>query len=321
MTSSSASSAPASPTNTLSGYLFIAAATFFWGLSATLGKLVFTGNLVAGPTPLGPVILAQMRTTISVLLLFPILRAMGKRAPAAMARRDIGWAIAVGVIGIAGSNYFYYLAIEKTTVATAIILQYTAPILVLLYMVARGLQRATWPRVGGVVMAVAGAALAIGVFQGAAAKLDPLGVVAALLAAATFSFYNVAGRALVERFDRWFVVLYALGGAALFWLVVNPPWKVWAAHYTASQWTFLLVFACASMLIPFSLYFSGLQHLDATRAIVTSCLEPVFAIGFAWAFAKEVVTPLQIVGMLVVLAATIIVQLSDARVQKLTPDD
>ncbi|HSE50029.1 MAG TPA: DMT family transporter, partial [Terriglobales bacterium] len=181
MTSSSPISTP-SKTNTLSGYLFIAAATFFWGLSATLGKLAFTGNLVTGPTPLGPVILAQMRTTISVLLLFPILRALGKRAPATMGRRDIGWAIAVGVIGIAGSNYFYYLAIEKTTVATAIILQYTAPILVLLYMVARGLQRATWPRVGGVVMAVAGAALAIGVFQGAAAKLDPLGVAAALLA-------------------------------------------------------------------------------------------------------------------------------------------
>lgn len=306
---------------TLSGYLFIAAATFFWGLSAALGKLVFTGNLVSGSTPLGPVILAQMRTTISVLLLYPILRALGKHAPAAMRRRDIAWALAVGVVGIAGSNYFYYLAIQKTTVATAIILQYTAPILVLVYMVARGLQRPTWPRVGGVLMAVAGAALAIGVFQGAAVKLNAVGVAAALLAAATFSFYNVAGRTLVERFDRWFVILYALGGAALFWVLVNPPWRIWAAHYSVSQWLFLFVFACASMLVPFSLYFSGLQHLDATRAIVTSCLEPVFAIGFAWAFAHEGVTPLQILGMVVVLAATILVQLSDARVQKLTPDD
>jgi drug/metabolite transporter (DMT)-like permease len=32
------------------------------------------------------------------------------------------------------------------------------------------------------------------------------------------------------------------------------------------------------MLIPFSLYFIGLQHLDPTRAIVTACLEPVWAI-------------------------------------------
>jgi drug/metabolite transporter, DME family len=315
------SSSSQNRTSSLSGYLFIAAATFFWGLSATLGKLVFTGNLVTGPTPLGPVILAQTRTTFSVLLLLPILRALGKRAPAAMTRRDVFAAIIVGIVGIAGSNYFYYFAIQQTTVATAIILQYTAPIMVLVYMVARGLQRTTWPRVGGVLMAVAGAALAIGVFESGGVRLNAVGVGAALLAAATFSFYNVAGRALVERFDRWYVILYALAGAALFWIVVNPPWRIYAAHYTASQWLFLLVFACSSMLIPFSLYFSGLQHLDATRAIVTSCLEPVFAIGFAWAFARENVTVLQLLGMVVVLAATIIVQLSDARTAKLTPDD
>jgi DME family drug/metabolite transporter len=170
-------------------------------------------------------------------------------------------------------------------------------------------------------MAVVGAALAIGVFEGAGIQLNVVGVVAALLAALTFSFYNVAGGELVQRLDRWYVILIALGGSTLFWLVVNPPWKVWAAHYTRSQWLFLAVFACASMLIPFSLYFSGLHHLDATRAIVTSCLEPVFAIGFAWSFAHESVTALQVLGILVVIAATIIVQLSDRRVVKLTPDD
>src|SRR5437762_2901628 len=165
----------------LRGYLYIAAATFFWGLSATLGKLAFNGGLgVTGTTPLGPLILAQTRTTFTLLLLFPLLRLMGKRAPANLPRRDVLLALAVGVFGIAGSNYFYYLAIQKTTVATAIILQYTAPVWVLLYMVARGLQRPTWQRLAGVAMAVAGATLAIGVFQGADVKLNAAGVFAAL---------------------------------------------------------------------------------------------------------------------------------------------
>jgi DME family drug/metabolite transporter len=321
LSSSSLSSAGHTKTSALAGYLFIAAATFFWGLSATLGKLVFTGGLVAGGSELGPAILAQARVTFSLFLLFPILRAMGKRTPAAMTRRDIFAALLVGAVGIAGSNYFYYLAIRETTVATAIILQYTAPVWVLMYMVARRLQRATWQRLAGVGMSVVGAALAIGLFEGVGVKLNALGVIAALLAAATFSYYNVAGRALVERFDRWLVVLYALAGASLLWIILNPPWKIWAAHYTGPQWLFLFVFACASMLIPFSLYFSGLHHLDATRAIVVSCLEPVFAIGFAWSFAHERVTALQVLGMAIVIAATIIVQLSDASVQKLTPDD
>ena len=310
-------------TSTLAGYLFIAGATFFWGLSAALGKLVFAGQLghVTGPAEIGPVILAQTRTTFSVLLLVPLLRLAGHRQPANMTRRDIVWAMVVGILGIAGSNYFYYLAIAKTTVATAIILQYTAPVWVLLYMVARGLQKATWERLAGVGMAVVGAILAIGVFQGAGIKLNVIGVVAALLAALTFSFYNVGGGELVQRLDRWYVITWALGGAALFWIIANPPWKIWAAHYSRSQWVFLLIFACVSMLIPFSLYFSGLRHLDVTQAIVVSCLEPVWAIGFAWLLAGEKVTALQMLGMTIVIAATVIVQLSDRRTMKLTPDD
>ena len=170
-------------------------------------------------------------------------------------------------------------------------------------------------------MAVVGAALAIGAFQSGGVKLNGLGVVAALLAALTFSFYNVGGRELVARFDRWYVVLYAMAGASLFWLLVNPPWKIWAAHYTSSQWLFLFAFACVSMLVPYVLYFAGLQHLDATRAIVVSCLEPVFAISFAWAFVHESVTPAQVLGMVIVITATVIVQLTDTGTQKLTPDD
>ena len=54
---------------------------------------------------------------------------------------------------------------SKTSVATAITLQYTAPIWVLFYMVARGRQRATLKRAGAVVLVVAGVLLAVGVLQ------------------------------------------------------------------------------------------------------------------------------------------------------------
>src|SRR4051794_21321367 len=102
-------------------------------------------------------------------------------------------------------------------------------------------------------------------------------------------------------------------GAALFWMLVNPPSKIIAAHYSRGQWLFLLVFAIASMLLPLSLYFAGLQQLDATRAIVTSCLEPVFAILFAATFVHESLGPIQVLGILVVLAASVVVQLPDRK--------
>ena len=95
-------------------------------------------------------------------------------------------------------------------------------------------------------------------------------------------------------------------------MVINPPWRVIAQHYSLQQWLFLLVFAVTSVLVPFSFYFAGLQHLDATRAIVTSCLEPVFSILIAAVALGELVRPLQALGIVLVLLATLLVQIPGA---------
>jgi drug/metabolite transporter (DMT)-like permease len=72
-----------------------------------------------------------------------------------------------------------------------------------------------------------------------------------------------------------------------------------------------LIFAISSSLIPFSLYLWGLEYLDPTRAIVTSCLEPVFAVIIAAVTLGESVNSIQILGIAVVLTATILVQIPE----------
>jgi len=296
------------------GYLFIASATLCWGISATLGRAVFTGRLFASGgalPPIDPLMLSQSRTTFSLLVLAPILLAVRGRTGMMLPKRDFWRAMVIGVVGVAASNYFYYLAIQKTNVATAIILQYTAPVWVLLYMVARRLQRATAQRVIAIAVALFGIALVINIFGGGGLRLDRVGVLAALGASFSFACYNVFGGQLVQEHDRWKALVYVLLGAVVFWLILNPPWRVVATHYSGRQWVFLFVFAVTSVLLPFSLYFSGLHHLDPTRAIVTSCLEPVFSIAIAAIALGELVGPVQIVGMVLVLAATLMVQMPE----------
>jgi len=290
-----------------------------WGVAATLGRAAFTGRLLPkGQTlrPIDPLILSQSRATFSFgILLFALVLLRGwrrLRLPAA----DVGRMFALGILGVAASNYFYYLAIQRTNVATAIILQYTAPILVLLYTVARGRQRPTLQRVVAVGLAVAGIALVIGIFSSGEFRLDTIGVMAALGAAVSFAIYNIGGHSILARYDRWTVLLYVILGASLFWIVVNPPWKIVAAHYSGGQWLFLVLFSLLSVLAPFSFYFAGLQHLEPTRAIVVSCLEPVFSIVIAAVALGEVMRPLQTVGIVLVLVAIVVVQLPDRGFQE-----
>jgi drug/metabolite transporter (DMT)-like permease len=299
------------------GYFYIATATFFWGVSATLGRAAFTGRLpgLHAVSSIDPLILSQGRATFSFLVLLPMLALLRGRNGLRLPARDLGQLVLIGILGVAASNYFYYLAIQRTNVATAITVQYTAPIWVLLYTVARGLQKFTLQRVAAVGLAVTGIALVIGVFGSRGLLLDTIGVFAALLAAFSFAFYNIGGHDILARRDRWIVLVYTTGSASLFWLLVNPPWKLMAAHYSAAQWLFLVLFSLLSVLAPFSFYFAGLQHLEPTRAIIVSCLEPVFSIVIAALVLGEVMRPLQIVGIVFVLAAITVAQLPDRLVE------
>jgi len=290
-----------------------------WGVAATLGRAAFTGRLLPkgqALRPIDPLILSQSRTTFSFIVLMValvLLRGWNRlRLPVSDFRRMF----VLGIFGVAASNYLYYLAIQRTNVATAIILQYTAPIVVLLYTVARGLHKPTVQRISAVGLAVTGIALVIGIFGSSGFRLDTIGVIAALGAAFSFAFYNVGGHSILARYDRWTVLLYVVFSASLFWIVVNPPWKIAAAHYSVDQWLFLLLFSLISVLAPFSLYFAGLQHVEPTRAIVVSCLEPVFSIVIAALALGEVMRPLQTFGIVLVLVAIVVVQLPDRRLHE-----
>jgi DME family drug/metabolite transporter len=305
-------------TRPLRGYFYIGSAAFLWGVSATLGRAAFTGRLLPGGASLGsslakidPLILSQSRATLSLAVLLPVLLVRRGASALRVPGRDLMQLFLLGVLGVAVSNYFYYLAIQRTNVATAIILQYTAPVWVLLYTTIRGAQRPSWRRSAAVGLAVVGCALAVGFVGSGGFRMDKIGVTAALLAAFSFAFYNVGGHIVLARYERWKVLLWVLIGTSTFWIFVNPPWKIVAAQYNRQQWEFMLVFSLVSVLGPFSCYFAGLQHLEPTRAIVASCLEPVFSIVLTALVLGELVRPMQTVGIILVLVAIVLIQLPE----------
>jgi len=298
----------------LRGYVYIATSALLFGISATLGRAAFTGHLLPGKPALGaidPLILSQSRVTLSLMVLLPVLLLRRGASALAVPARDLVRFFLLGVLGVAVSNYFYYVAIQRTNVATAIILQYTAPVWVLLYAAVRAAKRPSLRRSAAVGVAVVGCALAVGLLSAGGFRMDPLGVTAALLAAFSFAFYNIAGHSVLLRYDRWKVLLWVLAGTAAFWMLVNPPWKVVAAHYGREQWGFMAVFSLLSVLLPFSCYFAGLQHLEPTRAVVASCLEPVFSILIAALALGELLRPMQTLGIVLVLVAIVLIQVPE----------
>ncbi|MEW6511568.1 MAG: EamA family transporter [Bacteroidota bacterium] len=283
------------------GYLMVAGAALFWGVSATAAKALLAQGL-------DTVLLVQTRATFAAAAMAGYL-ALARPALLRVRREDL-WRLALlGTVGVAGSNITYYFTIREGSVAIAILLQYTAPLLVMAYAAWRKEEQLTPGKVMAALIAIGGCYLAVGGATGIEGGVSPAGLVSGILSAFTFGFMTVYTRHMLARYSVWTVTCYALIAASLFWLVVNPPWNIPSHSPGPSLWMILAGFAVVSVLIPHTLFFGGLRHVVASRAIIVSTLEPVIAIVSAALFVGELLQAPQIGGAVLVIGAIVLLNI------------
>lgn len=288
------------------GYLFIIAGTVFWGLSAVIARMIFTHN-DPSVNPIDPLILVQTRVSFSCGLLL-IFFLMFDRTALAVRLRDLPRMALLGVVGVAGSNITYYVAIEQINVSTAILMQYTAPLLVLVYASVTREESLTLTKIVAAILSVVGCFFAVGGVELSFAHLSSLGLIAGGGAAVCWAFTNVYLRHLLRDYGVWTILVYSFLAASLFWLFVNPPWKVVGEQYSSEQWIQFLGFAVISVLLPHSFYFTGIRYITASRAIITATFEPIVAIAGSFLILGEVLIPAQVAGAVVVVVAIALLQ-------------
>ena len=235
----------------LRGFFLILAAAFLWGVSATFAKFALTDRV-------GIVLIVQTRVSFSFLIMLGYFL-LTNPSVLRIQTRDIWRFVFVGVIGVAGSNFMYYTAIKEATVATAILLQYTAPIMVMGFAVVMKEERLTIANAGGALLALAGCFLAVGSGSFALLQATAPGVMSGIASAVCFAYFTVSTKRLLHRYSVWTVTTYALGLASAFWFVLNPPWTIVPSAPSTPVWGGLVVLAVTSVLVPYSLYFGGLQ--------------------------------------------------------------
>lgn len=282
------------------GYLMIMAAATFWGVSATAAKFLLNQDV-------DTILIVQMRVTVSALLVV-VFYGFFKQRLLRVRVRDLWMFALLGVIGVAGANFTYYFTIKESTVATAIILQYTAPLFVMAYTTIVGEERFTLLKLAAAVVSLAGCFFAVGAYDTSVLKLSTLGLISGAGSMVCFAFLSIFSRHILRQYNVWTMTVYAFIAASLFWLLVNPPSMIVAQSPSAETWVGLVLLAIVSVLIPHSLFFAGIRHVVASRAVITSTLEPVVAIALAALFLGELLRPLQVLGAVLVVGAILLLQ-------------
>jgi drug/metabolite transporter, DME family len=293
------------------GYLYILVGTTLWGVSSVVAKSLFNIGLP-------PAELVQIRLTLATFTLLLILLIIDSKR-IIISLKDLPYFFVLGFVGVAGVQFTYYYTISKIHVGPAVLIQYLSPIWISLYAFTFQKEPLTKGKIIALLLAALGCYFSVGGYRMDLLRLNRIGIVSGLISSLFFSFYALYGEKGLRKYDAWTLILYGFGFGAVFYWILISPMKVITGGYSFKIWMAFLYIAIFSTLIPFGLYFKGIERVRATRASITATWEPVVAGITAYFVLGEVLFPLQVLGGIGVIAAVVLLQMAREKIAPPTP--
>jgi len=281
-------------------YLRILAAAVIWGSIGVAGRIAFR----AGVSPLET---AFFRAAIAFLTIAAAVAA-SNRSLLRVRRGDLRLFAAFGVVSIAAFFFVYLYAISRTSVATAAILLYTAPVWVIVLSRILFHESLSPGKVLAVVLAVTGCVLVVRGYDPRSLRLNLPGVFAGLASGFTYGMYSIFGKTALRRYSPLTTLVYALGVGAL--VLGGAAWAAGAisAAHPAAGWGAVVYLSLVTTLLAQWLYLSGLGQVEAGRASLVATFEPVVAAILGYVALGERLEGWQILGGFLVLSAVLTVR-------------
>jgi drug/metabolite transporter (DMT)-like permease len=283
-------------------FLFLGAITF--AFNGVISKLVLEAGMSSWR-------LAEIRSTgaFVVMLIVVLVR---KPRELLTTKKELPLLIAFGVIGVAAVQAFYFISIARLHVSIALIIEFTAPIWIVLYLrfiKKRHISSLMW---WGLVLGFGGLMMVAQVWRGL--TLNGIGVLAALIDAFALAGYFLIGEKLGKTKSSDVMMVWGLGVTAAIYAVAQPWWNFPYSVFTQKMdlagrfagqmwpgWSLLLWIVVMGTIVPYFGVITGLKGLNASTSSVIGMLEPILAGIFAWWWLNESFNAIQLLGALIVL--------------------
>lgn len=272
---------------------------------ATMGIFVRHLNTIG----LASMEIVEARSMLTVVIMLLAL-AVFRRDLLKVRVKDLWCFAGGGIVSIILFNYCYFQTIQLASLSTAAILLYTSPIFVLLLSVPLFGEKLTRRKLICLAMAFGGCALASGLASGGMA-LSPQVLLFGLGSGFGYGLYSIFSRFALQRgyhpitITTYVFLFAAIGGVPL----TDFGQILQVAGDGMGNVLYLLLYTFVTTIIPYTAYTSGLQHVENGVAAVLACVEPVVATVFGIFFFSEVPNLSGWIGIALVLAALIILNL------------
>jgi len=295
------------------GLLVALGAAFSFGMSGAWAR----GLIDAGWTP-GAAVTARVWVAALVLLVPTILALRGRWS---VLRRNAGMVIGYGLLAVTATQLFYFQAVAVMDVGIALLVEYTAPIAVVLWLWLRRGEKPTRRSILGAVIAFAGLVLMLDILTGA--RVDAAGILWSLGAMVGAATYFV----LSAREDTGMPPIVLAGSGLLLGaigLTVAGLTGILPMAFTFGDVAYrfgtvpwfvpVLAIGVLATALAYVLGIASTRMLGSRLASFVALAEVVAALLFGWMLLGQLPEPLQLLGAALVLAGVVVVKLGEPAV-------
>lgn len=280
--------------------VFVTGAAILWGI-----LVIFIKNLSGAG--LGSMEIVTLRVYGSTFILLPVLFLYNKKL-LGVRLKDCWCFVGTGVVSIVFFSFCYFKNVTVSSVAVSSILMYTSPVWVTIIARFVFREKIGKSKMMALVLALAGCALVSGIADGVGA-VSVQGILLGLGSGIGYGLYSIFGRIALEKGYHPMTVsaytfLFACLGVLPFVRIGEVVGKM-REESLLWLWVFCMVFF--STCLSFTLYTVGLKYMEAGRAAVLATLEPIVTTLVGVVVYKERPTVFMLVGILMVLAASVII--------------
>ena len=296
----------------LLGAVMILTATFLFGLNGSTAKTVMATGVTAEQITLF--------RSLSACLIAGLFIAIRNPKAFRVSPGEWKWFLLLGVGGVGLMQWSYANAVANLPVGVALLIQYTAIILVpiaSLLLFKTKVSKRLWL---GVALVLSGLVVVSHIWQGG---LSVIGLVYAAIAALATTVYYMVGEHVHKTRDAFSTLFYSMLVSALMWVGLSRFWTFDFNRFAIQldlggnlagtiipAWVIFAWLGVMGSFVPLYLTYAALPHLSATGVGIMSTTETIFGFLFAYLWLGEKIDGLQTLGGLLVIAGIIIAQIS-----------
>jgi drug/metabolite transporter (DMT)-like permease len=283
-------------TNRWLGLLLIITSAISFGAMPIFARLAYAAGA-------DPITVLFLRFTIAAVLMILIMIVSKTAFPRGLILLEL---ILLGAIGYVGESLAYFMALTMASAGLVALLLYIYPALVTALSAIFLKEHLTPVKLVALFLALSGTALTMRITSGG----SMLGILLGIAAAVDYAIYILLGSRIVRRSGPLgSTTVIIISTASVYAGIVAIRGVTFPA--TSNGWVAIIAIALISTVLAFTTFFAGLKRIGPTNASTLSTFEPIVAVILAAIVLGESISPVELLGGVLILAAVVVLTRGD----------